>query len=234
MIRHGTWNSKSECVIYSQSLLFLRFIEQLWSLPYRKLELQVKKRRLQMVLFVNEDLPLARVPRCVATLDKPGIIEREAVLFFFFWDGGDNEQQKRSHNHNHQKQIHWLRCFLVLVLFLIFYHSSPCRLIEYQYIVSVWKLSWSTFWGAGIRDNETLLPDVKRESLFATHAWLGVLRYSPEAAPTFPGHSQHRHYCSCRSWEVTLAIKRTQRTRSVKCRVNHQPPMSHLGFLEIV
>lgn len=36
-----------------------------------------------MVLFVNEDLPLARVPRCVATLDKPGIIEREAVLFFF-------------------------------------------------------------------------------------------------------------------------------------------------------
>ena len=36
-----------------------------------------------MVLFVNKDLPLARVPRCVATLDKPGIMEREAVFCFF-------------------------------------------------------------------------------------------------------------------------------------------------------
>lgn len=66
-----------------------------------------------MVLFVNEDLPLARVPRCVATLDKPGIIEREAVLFFFEMEA--IMSSKNRHNHNHQKQIHRLRCFLVLV-----------------------------------------------------------------------------------------------------------------------
>ena len=181
-----------------------------------------------MVLFVNEDLPLARVPRCVATLDKPGIIEREAMLLFF-WDGGDNEQQKPAHNHNHQKPNPLTALFSCAcgVGVLIFTIQVPEGWNEYPYIVSVWKLSWSTFWGAGLGTMK-LSFQMSTRKVYLHSCMVGSASLLPRRCrmledpfwqtvpPTFPGHSQHRHYCSCRSWEVTLAIKRTQRTRSVK------------------
>ena len=110
---------------------------------------------------------------------------------------------------------------------LIFTIQVPEGWNEYPYIVSVWKLSWSTFWGAGLGTMK-LSFQMSTRKVYLHSCMVGSASLLPRRCrmledpfwqtvpPTFPGHSQHRHYCSCRSWEVTLAIKRTQRTRSVK------------------